>query len=548
MLQLLSISNYTIIPSLSIRFGEGFSVITGETGAGKSILLGALSLVLGQRADTSVLGDKTKKSVVEAVFRIKNYGWEDFFTENDIDYDEECLLRREITPQGKSRAFINDTPVPLNVLRQLAERLVDIHSQHANLLLRDKHFQLRLIDQFAHLQKETETYRTHYGEYLRLQQQYHKLQTDKPLQDTDYLSFLLQELEQARLQQGEQQALEEEMESLQHAEEIKQELYTSHQQLSGGDQNLVLNMQNIQRQLQHAAKHKASLQVLAERMQSICIDTEDLSREIQREEEKTACSPERADTVRERLDLLYGLQQKHKVRDEAGLIEKQQELQGLLQGAADAEAEAESLRKAIAAKEKELSSLAGALHQKREAALPEMQQAVVGQLQRMNMPHVRTLVRLETVPFGENGCDEAEFLFSANAGTPPQPLSKIASGGEISRIMLALKALISQKNILPTILFDEIDNGVSGEVSSKMGDVMRNIARYSQVIAITHQAQIAAKAPQHYLVYKETADGHTRSDIRRLNEAESLSEIAQMLGDGKVTPSSLQMAETLRKA
>lgn len=548
MLQQLSISNYTIIPSLSIRFGEGFSVITGETGAGKSVLLGALSLVLGQRADTSVLGDKEKKSVVEAVFRIKDYGWEAFFTENDIDYDEECLLRREITPQGKSRAFINDTPVSLNVMRQLAERLVDIHSQHASLLLKDKHFQLLLIDQFAHLQKDVDTYRAHYRQYLQLQQQYRQLQAKRDNRDTDYLSFLLQELEQARLQQGEQQALEEEMESLQHAEEIKQELYASHQQLSSGEQNLVLSMLSIQRQLQHAAKYKASLQDLADCMQSICIDTEDLSHEIRREEEKTAYTPERAATVRERLDLLYGLQQKHKVRDEAGLLEKQSELQNLLQGAADADAEEESIRKAIASKEAALADMAKELHRQREAALPDMQKAVVAQLQRMNMPHVRTAITLQDIPLGNNGCDEAEFLFSANAGTPPQALSKIASGGEISRIMLALKALISQKNILPTIVFDEIDNGVSGEVSAKMGEVMRGIAQYSQVITITHQAQIAAKAPQHYLVYKETENGRTRSDIRLLNATESLSEIAQMLSDGNVTASSLQMAETLKNA
>lgn len=547
MLQQLTIHNYTIIRDLSIRFEEGFNVITGETGAGKSILVGALSLVLGQRADSSVLYDRDKKSIIEACFRIQKENYADFFTENDIDYEDECLLRREITPQGKSRAFINDTPVSLNILRQLAERLVDIHSQHANLLLQDKGFQLRMIDQFAHLQPQLTAYRSCYREYVSLQAACRRLQEERKIQDTDYLNFLNDELENAKLRAGEQEELETELESLTHAEEIKQELYVACMQLSEGEENILSALRDVERHLSLAARHHNPLSETVERLRSSLIELEDLAAEICREQEGVAFDPEKTERIRERIDLLYSLQQKHHVNGEAGLLEKQEEIRLQLQHAGEAVEEVERLQAQIAAKRKQLESLAEDLHRRREAVLAEMQQALTARLQGMQMPHARTSIRLEVTECGENGKDEAVFCFSANAGVELQPIAKIASGGEMSRVMLAIKALISQKNILPTILFDEIDSGVSGEVSSKMANVMRSISTYSQVIAITHQAQIAAKADAHYCVYKETADGQTHSNIQRLNTEESQAGIARMIGDGALTETALQMAADLMK-
>lgn len=547
MLRQLTIQNYTIIRELSICFEEGFNVITGETGAGKSILLGALSLVLGQRADTGVLYDKEKKSIIEACFRMQKEAFADFFTENDIDYDDECLLRREITPQGKSRAFINDTPVSLNVLRQLAERLVDIHSQHANLLLQDRQFQLRMVDQFAHLQPRLAPYRACYREYLNLQAALRRLQEETKLQDTDYLEFLDSELENARLRAGEQQELESELEVLTHAEEIKQELYTASMQLSEGDGNIVGALREVEHCLQQAARHHTALSEVTERMHSALIELEDLASEISREQENVSFDPEQADRIRERIDLLYSLQQKHHVNGEAGLLEKHEEIRRQLQTAGNAVEEAERLQAQLREKKQQLEELAEDLHRRRQAVLGEMQQALAERLQQMQMPHARTEIRLETTECGENGKDDVTFCFSANAGVALQPLARIASGGEMSRVMLAIKALISQKNILPTILFDEIDSGVSGEVSSRMAAVMRGIAGYSQVIAITHQAQIAAKADTHYCVYKETAGGQTQSNIRRLDADESRTHIARMIGDGALTETALQMAADLMK-
>lgn len=545
MLQQLTVRNYTIIRELSIQFDEGFSVISGETGAGKSILAGALSFVLGQRADSSVLYDKTRKCVVEALFRTQDDRLIPFFTDNDLDYsEEECLLRREISPTGKSRSFINDTPVPLTMLRQLSERLIDIHSQHATLLLQNSRFQLQLIDQYARLQPELDCYRNHYREHLRLQQEYRQLQADG-MQDNQYLQFLCQEFENARLKEGEQRQLEEEQELLTHAEEIKQSLYESACMLDEGDNNLIGTLREVRQKLQHAARHHGTLQGLSDRIESVRIELEDLTNEIRREQERTGYSPERAELVRDRLNLLYSLQQKHNVPDESGLLQRQQEIRQQLDNADAAAAEKERLLQKLEQCRRQMAEAAGRLHQHREAALPEMQKTLSKRLAQMNMPHGRVEILLHSTSFNEYGEDEADFLFSANAGIPPQPLAKIASGGEMSRVMLAVKALISQKNVLPTILFDEIDSGVSGEVSTSMADVMRDIAAYSQVIAITHQAQIAAKADAQYLVYKETTDNTTCSKIRQLKADERRNEIARMIGDGALTDASLRLADLL---
>lgn len=545
MLQQLSISNYTIIRQLDIRFEEGFSVITGETGAGKSILLDALTLVLGQRADTSVLRDKTKKSVIEAVFLIDNYNLESFFSDNDIDYDNSCLIRREITPQGKSRAFINDTPVSLHILQQLTDYLVDIHSQHGNLLLQDKQFQLHMIDQSAHIQTDLKEYKNHYRKFLQLQKDMRQLQENSHLQDMDYLEYLYHELQEAHLQSGEQKQLEESLETLNHAAEIKMNLFNAYQSLSGSDDNLISHLKEVDYNVQHALKYQKELIEIQQRLAGAIIELEDIADELNREQEKKEFTQEEIARMQERLDVLYNLQQKHRVNNETALIEKEREIGEKIESADKAVEEEKKLRREIEALEQFLQQKAQNLHEKRQAVIPMICKTLEEQLKHMNMPHAKIEVQLQKTGLNPNGFDEAEIRFSANAGIELQPISKIASGGEMSRVMLAIKTLIAEKNVLPTIIFDEIESGVSGEVSSRMAEIMKGISRYSQIIAISHQAQIASKADHHFLVYKETRDGQTFSDIRKLNPKENILEIAKMLSDGRATPSSIKMAETL---
>ena len=545
MLLQLTVRNYTIIRQLAVRFGEGFSVITGETGAGKSVLTDAIAFVLGQRADTSVLYDKSQKSYVEAVFRIEDPSLSAFFTENDLDFEEECILRREITPQGKSRNFINDTPVPLSTLRQLSERLIDIHSQHANLLLRKKQFQLQLIDRYGHLHPALENYRQHFLALQELQGELQRLQAGNNTQDIDYISFLYNELESAHLSEGEQQSLEDEWEQLTHAEEIKQWLYEAGNSLDEADDSLIVGLQQVQHRMQQAARYRPVTGELSERMESAIIELKDIAAEIRNEQESVQYDPERAENIRQRLNLLNTLQQKHRVQDEAGLLQKAQEFRQKLQKAEESSGTEQRLLKQIAERRKQLEEAAEQLHSERQKVLPELQEALRQKLIQLQIPNAQLQIDLIPTTFNESGSDEAQFLFSANKGMTPQPLAKIASGGEISRVMLAVKAMISMKNLLPTILFDEIDTGISGEVSAKMADVMRDLSRNCQVIAITHQPQIAARADSHYLVFKESDGMQTQSDIRILSGTERREAIARMVGDGAVTGTSLQMADAL---
>ncbi|MDD4210438.1 MAG: DNA repair protein RecN [Bacteroidales bacterium] len=546
MLQHLSIKNYTLIKELSIDFKEGFSVITGETGAGKSILLGALALLTGQRVDTSVLLDKTKKSIIEAVFHIKNYGLQDFFAENDIDYDEQCIIRREITPQEKSRAFINDTPVSVTVLRKIGEILLDIHAQNTNLLLQNKDFQLLLIDQFANLQSEIANYHAHFKRYTALQKEYRQLYENTSMQDRDYWEFLYKELEDFNLQSGEQQKLEEELEVLSNAEEIKQNLYAVNCQLQEGETNVLSVLFDSLNRLQVIAKYKQSIQELTERLQSQIVDLKDIAFEIDKLQEKTIYDPQQIEIINLRLDALYSLQQKHKVNTEAELISIREHIARQLQLIDDSEENKQKLQKAIEEATCQLLQLGQALSAKRQSVLPKMESDLKKVLQLMNMPNASIQLRMQqSENLHERGLDTVVFWFTANPGVAMQAVDKIASGGELSRLMLAIKSLISQKNILPSIIFDEIDSGVSGEVSAKMGKVMQNIASYSQVIAITHVPQIAAAGSQHYLVYKESDASQTVSDIKQLNQEERIIEIAKMISNEKLTDTAIDAAKQL---
>ena len=546
MLQHLSIENYTLIQKLSINFDDGFSVITGETGAGKSILLGALALLSGQRADTSVLFDKTRKSIVEAVFHIQNYGLEDFFAENDIDYDKQCIIRREITPQEKSRAFINDTPVPLTVLKKMGEMLMDIHVQNTNLLLQNKEFQLVLVDQYAKIQKEIVEYKQQYKKYLNLQKEYQSLFENNINQDKDYWEFLFNELNEAHLQAGEQQSLEDELRVLSNSEEIKQQLFAVYQLLQEGENNILSQLFDCRNRIQTIGNYKQEISDLAERLQSQIVDLKDIVYEVNNLQEKTLHDPQRIEFITQRLNDLYSLQQKHKVNSEQQLIEIQAQIDKRLQNIVQSELHKTYLLNSIAEFKDSLVEMATKISEKRKAVIGNMERDLKKVLQLMNMPNASIQIKMEQSSLlNDRGLDKVLILFSANPGMELQAVEKIASGGELSRLMLAMKSLISQKNVLPTIIFDEIDSGVSGEVSAKMANVMQGIAAYSQVIAITHVPQIAAKGNHHYLVYKQTDNQKTVSDIHLLTSEERVVEIAKMISNEKVTETSLNAAKNL---
>jgi len=546
MLQHIHIENYTLIQSLSIDFQEGFSVITGETGAGKSILVDALSLLLGQRADNFVLFDKSRKGIVEAIFRVKEYNLKSFFDENDIDFDDSCIIRREINSEGKSRTFINDTPVSINTLKTLSENLLNIHSQHSNLLLQNAKFQLLIVDEYAQLKQELEVYKKEYQQYKSLKKQYQEICSQTESQDKEYFEFLYNELEECRLIESEQEALEEELKLLLNAEDIKQKLYAVVNISNLGETNVLQMLQECRQRLSSIGKHSEKLETLSNRFNSSYIELKDIVNEVETLAESTVHDEHRIDAVNERLNHLYRLEQKHKVNSDKGLLEVKNELSQKLEHIYNAENRIQNIRQQLENTEIKLKELGENLSQKRKQALPQIAASLQGKLQEMNISQAQVEIILEREePFTETGFDRPIFLFSANKGAEMQPIAKIASGGELSRIMLGVKSLILQKNVLPTIIFDEIDSGVSGEVSAKMGKVMRDIARFSQVIAITHLPQIASKATAHYLIYKENEGEKTISSIKRLSDEERIVEIAKMISNEKISQSSIEAAKAL---
>ena len=546
MIQHIHIENYTLIEKLSIDFEEGFSVITGETGAGKSILIGALSLLLGQRAETSVLFDKEKKSIVEASFWIKNYQLSDFFHQEDIDYDDICIIRREITPQGKSRAFINDTPVNVSLLKKIGDRLVDVHSQHSNLLLQDADFQLLIIDQYAQLSDKVNEYNRLYRTYQSLKKQLHEILQQAGNQDKEYYDFLFYELEEAKLIKGEQGELEQRNLLLSHAEEIKSKLGEIIHLMDLNEINALQLLQDCRQRLTSLEKHTAMFASLSDRFNAAFIELQDIVKEVTSLAEETVYDPQEIEKINSRLDTLNRLEQKHKVNSETELIAVKEQLSEKLEQIHQTELSVVGLREKITLTEKELTAQADYLSSKRKSVLSQIETAIKEKLQLMNMSQAEIKIVMEKNDhLTQNGWDKPIFLFNSNKGTEMQAIAKIASGGELSRLMLAIKSLVLQKNVLPTIIFDEIDTGVSGEVSAKMGKVMQEIARFSQVIAITHLPQIASKSAVHYLVYKLDDKTKTYSHIKRLSEEERVVEIAKMISNEEVSESSLQAAKTL---
>ncbi|MFC2101367.1 DNA repair protein RecN [Bacteroidota bacterium] len=548
MLLKLFIENYALIQKLEIDWNEGFSVITGETGAGKSILVGALSLILGQRADTTVLFNKETKCIVEGTFNIASYGLEHYFLEHELDYDTTLLLRREISPTGKSRAFINDTPVNLNQLKELGDRLVNIHSQHAITTLNQANFQLEILDDYASVQSQVTEYREKFKEqkvrrasYQELQQQEAQLRGE-----ADYLHFLHDELYKAVLIDGEQEELEGKLDLLTHAEEIKTGITHSTHLLEGSEANILQTLGETVAVLKNVSRFHQEVSAIVDRLESDLIDIKDITKELQRLEEAVQIDPQESQQVSDRLDLIYRLLKKHQVGTVEELVKIREELSNRLQETETLDERIAALAKEIDVSEQELTGLAEAISVARHASMPVFEQEIIQILSELGMPSAVFVIQsTKEENLTIDGIDSIKFLFSANKGVPPADISKIASGGELSRLMLSIKSMISRKNLLPTVILDEIDSGVSGDIAGKVGKILKRMATNMQVIVITHLPQIAGKGGTHYWAYKEDINGTTRSKFRKLTQEERVEEIAKMVSNDKLTEASYQTAKEL---
>lgn len=550
MLTHLRIENYALIRHLSIQWQDGFSVITGETGAGKSILLGALSLILGQRSDTQVLFDKNIKCYVEGTFYIKEYELQWLFEKYDLDYEDTLLLRREINPAGKSRAFINDTPVVLNVLKEFGEHLVNIHSQHETLELNMSGFQLNLVDDFAQQNTLLKTYREKYQDFLRKQNRLSSLMESeaKSKKDKDYFEFLFNELDDAKLNESEQSELEDELELLTHAEFIKTGLYNTLTVLYKNENNLSGKLKETVLVLENISKYHSEIASIHERLLSSWIEIKDIETEIERLDDKVNYDSERIAQINERLDVIYRLEQKHRVASVKELIELKYHYTKELELIGSLEEEIINCQKKLAEKEREIREIASNISKNRAKAIPVIEREVLTLLLSLGMLNAQFKIEQnKNKVLSINGIDNIYFLFNANRGGVLKEISKVASGGELSRLMLALKSLVSERKLLPTIIFDEIDMGVSGEVAAKVGIILQKMAKKMQVIAITHLPQIAGKSKNHYFVYKEDIGGVTNSTIKLLSHQERITEIAKMLSSEMITEAALETAKELMK-
>ena len=534
MLQSIHIQNYALIESLDIDFHTGFSVITGETGAGKSIILGAIGLLVGQRADIKAIKTGANKCIVEARFNISSYELEAFFEEHDLEYEEgECILRRELYASGKSRAFINDTPASLAQMKELGEKLIDVHSQHQNLLLNHENFQLSVVDILAHDEKELQVYKEMYSAFKKTSHELADIQdqAEKNRQDEDYISFQLSQLEEANLHSGEQEELEQEAETLSHAEDIKSNLYKVDQLMSSDETTLLSATKDCIQTLQGISKVFPPAQEWMERLDSCYIELKDLSHEIAHASEEVDFNPTRLDYVNERLNLIYSLQQKHRVDTIDQLLEIAEDYRSKLDAITSYDSRIDELKAMKEALYSKVINQASKLTTLRSKAAKEIEQKMQTYLIPLGMPNVRFSVELTSKKEPDmNGLDSVNFLFSANKNGMLQQVASIASGGEIARVMLSLKAMIAGAVKLPTIIFDEIDTGVSGSIAEKMALIMQEMGQANrQVISITHLPQIAAKGATHYKVYKVDTEVGTNSYIRQLNQEERIQEIANML-------------------
>lgn len=553
MLHQLNIHNYALIDNLEINFDAGLNIITGETGAGKSIILGALSLILGQRAESKYFFNQQKKCVIEGTFKIGDFHLKAFFEENDLDYEAETVLRREISADGKSRAFVNDTPVNLATLKLLGEQLIDIHSQQATREINDPAFQLLVVDGVAKHQPLLAEYQTKYRAYKKSTNRLQQLiaDSDKAKADLDYYQFQFDELDKAALVADEQEEQEQELYTLNNAEEIKRNLSGALYLLQDGETAVTLQVKEANQQLSALEKFNPEISGLHERLNSALIEIKDIASEIEQLEQRTQTNEARAEEINTRLSLIYNLQKKHRVSSNAELLALQDDLSGKIQQALFGDEEIESLQQQIKSQKEELESLAAQLTANRVKALPDIETQVMDTLAEMGMGNAH--LKIEHTPTTNNeltktGTDQIRFLFTANKGHNLAEMSKVASGGELSRLMLSIKSIIARYTALPTIIFDEIDTGVSGEVANKVGVIMERLAGNLQVITITHLPQIASKGESHYFVYKNNETATTYTQIKQLNEQERILEIAKMLSGDKPGESALQNARELLKS
>lgn len=550
MIKHLVIKNFALIDNLEIDFFDGFSVMTGETGAGKSIVIGAISLILGKRADLQSLKNKSEKCVVEGIFKVEQSKFESFFAQNDLDFDSEStILRREILPSGKSRAFINDSPVSLTQLRELADRVVDLHSQNSTALLQSSSFQLSVVDHFCKNAQLLETYSKVFDQYKQLTSKLEQLrQIEKTSEvEQDFYKFQYEELDKAGLKTGEQEEIEEELKVLSNAGEIKTRL-SAVSNLVEGEFGLTSIFENIISQIKPVKDISRELKELHSRIESTYLEFLDVAGELPKIDDNIEVNPQRTDELTDRINLIYHLEQKHRVNgiDElikikVGYLEKIEQHQSVSN-------EIEAAEKHIAKIKGQLIALASELSTKRKLALPEIENQITKKISGLGMPDARIKLKLEEmVEPGHNGADKVSFLFNANKGGELAEMSKVASGGELSRLMLAIKSQIAAGNLVSSIIFDEIDSGVSGEIAGKMAAIMQTLAKEIQVISITHLPQIAARGHHHYLVTKDSNENSTSTYVKQLSEKDRIVEIAKMLSDTKISNSALQTAEELLK-
>ena len=551
MLKHLAISNYALIDSLSISFDDGFSVITGETGAGKSILLGALGFVLGERTDTSIMLDESKKCAVEATFVVDNERFKPFFEENDLDFDEELILRRELSPTKKSRAFINDTPVTAQQLKELGNQLVDIHSQHDSLLLTNANFQLEIIDNAADNNALLAEYQGVYHKYVALKNELKSLRdkAQKNVAENDFLTFQLDELLKADLQDGEYEEVGQRLELLENAEEVKTLLAQSTNLLQDSEVSILDQLNELKSNVEHLKRFVPEAEQYLERLESTKIELKDIAHDIDSMQDSTQFDAESLNELQERFDLLQRLMMKHHVNDYADLLKIREDLQKKVGDFSNIDEQIAKKEQELKKCEKELSQLADNLSDRRNKVKLSFEKSVTEIIRQLKMPHgvfeVEITELSDKSEFSEKGRDNVRFMFSANKGVKPDVMSRVASGGELSRLMLAIKAVAAESNYIPTLIFDEIDTGVSGEVASKLGDIMQKMGESLQVVSITHLPQIASKAKSHFFVYKDEDNEKTRSCIRQLSHDERVTEIAKMLSNDKITPEAIKAAEVI---
>lgn len=552
MLTSLYIKNYALIDKLEVDFHPGFSVITGETGAGKSIILGALSLILGQRADSKTIKAGESKCIIEGVFDVRNYNLKTFCENRDIEYDADSfILRREISSEGKSRAFINDTPATLANMKELGEKLIDIHSQHKNLLLGDNNFQLEVLDLLAGSTLLLDEFQAAFKAYKKAERALENLQTEarNNKNEEEFIRFQHDSLAEALLQEGEQEELEQELSLLNHSEDIKSSLFRVYELLSNSESSVVGSLKEALQVIQALSDIYPNAREMAQRLETAYIDLKDLAPELEREAEHIEFSPERLEYIHSRLDLIYSLQQKHRVSSVADLLSLFVQLKRQLENIDSLDENISAAEKNLEARKQTMLALSEKLSKKRQQAKGNIEKILVAKMSELGMPTVRFECGITPKKFPDSsGGDNLQFMFSANKNVPLQPVSEVASGGEISRVMLCIKSLIAHVTNLPTIVFDEIDTGVSGEVADKMGRIMQEFGQNKQVLAITHLPQIASKGDCHYFVYKTHDEESTNTRIRELTEEERTRELAQMLSGSKISEAAIENAKAMLAA